>query len=366
MVDPVEDARLAAAADGWLALGLETVPAERGRAEQAVRLAYMRAGLATPERIEWHGSPLAGARAVAELAAAGATGRSVRGAVRTRPWAAARAALTERLGPEGWTRHWAASGARTWQLLGDRVVTPLRTRLTADLAPGSDAQDSDSEPGDTDLASIRLTLLDAVHGQHDAAWLSAFVGPAGGGWSDGADGLGAIAEIARSAGWWWPYERVAVLTERPTAVRRDNLGRLHHGDGPALSYPDGWSLFAWRGMPIPARVAAQLPQLTVEMIREEDNAEVRRVMLEYFGFERYLRESGAKQLHRDETGVLWRVDMPGDEPLVMVEVVNSTPEPDGTYRTYFLRVPPDTRTARAGVAWTFGLTAEEYDPLRQT
>jgi hypothetical protein len=50
----------------------------------------------------------------------------------------------------------------------------------------------------------------------------------------------------------------------------------------------------------------------------------------------------------------------------MVEVINSTPEPDGSRRTYFLRVPPDTETAREGVAWTFGLTPEEYQPLLQT
>ena len=40
----------------------------------------------------------------------------------------------------------------------------------------------------------------------------------------------------------------------------------------------------------------------------------------------------------------------------MVEVQNSTPEPDGSYRTYFLRVPNHTFTARDGVAWTFGLS----------
>ena len=47
-------------------------------------------------------------------------------------------------------------------------------------------------------------------------------------------------------------------------------------------------------------------------------------------------------------------------------MVNSTPEPDGTYRTYWLRVPPTTRTARDGLAWTFGLTAPEYEPVAQT
>jgi hypothetical protein len=363
----ISDTRLAAAADGWLALGLEAVPALPFRAEEGVRLAYERAGLDAPERIEWLASPYAGARVATALVKAGQAGASVRATVRTRPWAAARGVLTKELGAAGWARHWAASGARTWQLLNDRVVTPLRTRLTADLSrPVGDNDAAAGERGDIELAQIRLTLLDAVHGQHDAAWLGAFVGPSGEHWDERFDALDGIATVARHAGWWWPYERVAILTERPRAVHRDNLGRLHHGDGPALSYPDGWSLYAWRGMPIPPRVAARLPHLTVEEIRDEENAEVRRVMLEHFGFDRYLRDSGAKELHRDDSGILWRVEMPGDEPLVMVEVINSTPEPDGSRRTYFLRVPPSTRTARAGVAWTFGLTEEEYHPERET
>jgi hypothetical protein len=336
------DVALAARADGWLALGLMARPADRADAEAGVRHAYELAGLAPPERVEWFGSPAAGARAAQQLVEVGETGAAVRTAVRTRPWAQARADAVARLGGSGWARHWAAAGARTWQLLVDRLVTPLRGRIESE----------EDQPG-----AIRVRLLDAVHGQHDGAWLAAF---------EGVPALTGLARVARSAGWWWPYERVAILTERPSALHRDNLGRLHHGDGPALSYPDGWSVYAWRGMPIPAAVAAELPHLTVRRIQEEENAEVRRVMLEFFGFDRYLRESEAKRLQSDESGTLWRVDLPGDEPLVMVEVVNATPEPDGTSRTYFLRVPPDIRTARAGVAWTFGLSAEEYDPRVQT
>lgn len=327
--------------DEWLECGLTTAPADRAAAEAGVRSAYAEAYLHGPERFEWLGSPRAGAIRAAELAA---EQKSVRGAVRTRPWAEARARVTERLGAAGWSRHWAATGARTWQLLTDRIVTPLRTRLGTEL----------DEQG---LPAATLALLDAAHGQQDGAWLGAFEDDAA---------LQGLATVARNAGWWWPYERVVVMTERPVAVHRDNLGRLHHGDGPALSYPDGWGLYAWRGMPIPAEVAHALPHLTVEQIRAEENAEVRRVMLEHFGYDRYLRAAGAHQLHEDETGILWHMSFRDDEPLVMVEVVNSTPEPDGTSRHYWLRVPPQTRTAREGVAWTFGLTAEEYQPLRQT
>ncbi len=337
--ESVDDAALAAAADRWLAFGLSTAPADRAAAEAGVRTAYAAAGLTEPERFVWRGSPLAGAVAAAQLVAAGDAGRCVRGQVRTRPWAARRAALTSGLGAAGWARHWAAAGARTWQLITDRLVTPLRTRIEAE------------SPADA------LVLLDAVHGQHDAAWLAAF---------DGRPELSGVAAVARAAGWWWPYEKVVVLTDRPTALHRDNLGRLHHGEGPALSYPDGWGLHAWRGMPIPGDLAARLAELTVAEIQCEPNAEIRRVMLEHFGFDRYLRECNAVRVHEDECGVLWSVAMPRDEPLVMVEVINATPEPDGTRRTYFLRVPPDTRTARGGVAWTFDLDEQEYAPMVQT
>src|SRR5258708_19796990 len=37
----------------------------------------------------------------------------------------------------------------------------------------------------------------------------------------------------------------------------------------------------------------------------------------------------------------------------MIEVINRTPEPDSSFKHYWLRVPPTMRTAREAVAWTF-------------
>jgi hypothetical protein len=327
-------------ADEWLEVGLTCAPADRAEAEAGVVQAYAAAGLTPPGTVLWLDSPEAGCLAVAGTE----TGASVRPVVRTKPWAQARAKLLADLGGVGFARHWAATARRPWQQLVDQVATPLRTRLDASFLAREEE-------------SARHALLDVILGQHDAAWLGAF---------GATEELAGLARIARSAGWWWAFEHVAILTERPTAIHRDNLGRLHHGDGPALSYPDGYGLHAWRGMPIPAEVAAELPTLTFERVQAETNAEVRRVMLEHFGFERYLRESGAVKAHVDDFGTLWKVNVPGDEPLTMVEVVNGSPEPDGTFRTYFLRVPPTVRTAREGVAWTFELTEQDYLPLEQT
>ncbi|MCG3041434.1 hypothetical protein L7D48_12840 [Streptomyces sp. S1A] len=344
-----ESADLAGEAERWRRIAARTGPADRSAAEAGVRLAYRTAGLAEPERIVWAGSPRAAVAAVRTLRGAG---RSVRREVRTLPWAAERERLHGRLGPVGWAEHWARTGAPLWETTA-LLVERVRTGVVEESAPTP-----------ADEPAVRLALLDAVLGQHDAPWLAAL----GGGDEDG-DGTGpltGLAAAARAAGWWWPYERVAVVAERPLELHRDEAGRLDRGDGPALVFPDGFALYAWKGMPVPADFLAGLDALTPERIRAEENAELRRVMLEHYGYDRYLAESGARPVHRDSTGVLWRIDLEGDEPVLTVEVVNSTPEPDGTYRTYWLRVPPSTRTAREGVAWTFGLRPDAYEPEVQT
>ncbi|MBW1596680.1 DUF6745 domain-containing protein [Streptomyces sp. JJ38] len=328
--------------DEWRAVAAATGAPDRAAAEAGVRRAYRSAGLAEPERFVWARSPREGVTAVRSLEDAGAP---VRDAVRSRPWALARRRVYDELGARGWAAHWAATGGRLWE-----QTTALAERITEGVVSSLTEEGQDEGP-------LRLLLLDAVRGQHDGAWIAAF---------PGEEAVAGLAEVARHCGWWWPYEHAVVLTERPVELHRDEAGRLDRADGPALAYADGFALHAWRGMPVPAGWQAELATLTPERVRAEENAELRRVMLEHYGYERYLSESDARPVHRDDTGVLWRIPLSGDEDVVMVEVVNSTPEPDGAHRTYWLRVPPQTRTAREGVAWTFGLEADAYQPLRQT
>ncbi|MER7755393.1 DUF6745 domain-containing protein [Kitasatospora sp. NPDC097643] len=345
----------------WRVVAAATGPADRAAVEHAVRAAYRAAELAEPVEVRWFGSPFAAAEEALRLRAGGAV--SVREAVRTAPWEEARRQAVAEVGPAGWAAHWALTGGE----LGP-VTTPLadrvRNAVLDRLAPEVDREEAGSreaaEAARARRTTARLALLDAVRGQHDAPWFAALE----------AAGAGAavapLAEVAREAGWWWPYQDVALVSERPVALHRDEAGRLDRADGPALEYPDGFALHAWRGMPVPAEFLAGLGSVTADRIRTEENAELRRVLLEHYGYDRYLVDSGAEPIHRDETGVLWRIVLPDDEPVVMVEVVNSTAEPDGTFRTYWLRVPPGTRTARAGVAWTFGIPESEYHPQRET
>jgi len=185
---------------------------------------------------------------------------------------------------------------------------------------------------------------------------------------------------AFTAGLWlfWICDDEVIAVPRP-AVHVDG-DRLHCADGPAVEWPSGSKYFFWRGMRVEEDIILAPEKITTGRIDNERNAETRRVLLERYGVDRYMRESGAREIHRDTFGVLLRKEMPGDEPIVMVQVVNSTPEPDGTKKIYMLRVHPELRpmldggqfgepqklTAHNAVASTFGLVGEMYRPIMQT
>ncbi|MCI2436958.1 hypothetical protein LM603_06775, partial [Candidatus Acetothermia bacterium] len=73
-----------------------------------------------------------------------------------------------------------------------------------------------------------------------------------------------------------------------------------------------------------------------------------------------LREVHAEKLDESAQGTLYRLELPGDE-LTVVEVVCPS-----TGRKYFLCVPGWLQTVRQAVAWTFGLSAEQYEPVSET
>jgi hypothetical protein len=94
-------------------------------------------------------------------------------------------------------------------------------------------------------------------------------------------------------------------------------------------------------------------------------------MIDRYGAGSYLVDIGAVALDEDTDSLGHRrrllfAEMPDDENLVMTEVVNSTPEPDGSYKTYYERVPPDIVTIQAALDWQWGLSPDGYRPDMET
>jgi hypothetical protein len=159
------------------------------------------------------------------------------------------------------------------------------------------------------------------------------------------------------AGAWmihWTEDTVYWIAKPVVHVEPVAQGRrLHNASGPALD-SDIEPLYFWHGVMVPDFVVERPELITVEQIQQERNAEVRRVLLERYTFPRYIQDTGAQKIHEDELGELYRVELPDDEAIVMVRVLNSTVEEDGSRKPYYLRVPPAIVTARDAVAWTFG------------
>lgn len=161
---------------------------------------------------------------------------------------------------------------------------------------------------------------------------------------------------------YWVAKPHVHVEEVPT----DRGRRLHREDGPALDSA-AERLYFWHGVLVPAFVVVRPDLITTKHIADEENTEVRRIMIQRYGAERYITDIGAVREQADDYGELFRVARPGDTDLVMVRLVNSTPEPDGSFKRYMHRVPPTMTSAREAVAWQYYKdTAEDYQPAVQT
>jgi len=143
--------------------------------------------------------------------------------------------------------------------------------------------------------------------------------------------------LVKSCGWTWWHTDVLVIGDRPVHINRDAQGRLHSLTGPSIAYRDGWALHHVHGVAVPEYIVERPQEITCGKIDAERNAEARRVMLERFGVERYMRDS-------DPTVI---AQIPDYEPLVTQDVMHSSPEPDGSFRRYMLRIDPQAYAGKA-------------------
>ena len=306
---PQQEAKIDVYAQEWLKHGLNCEPATRAEAEAAVMEAYQAAKLPAPTEVIWARSPQEGALLAARRA--------------------------------------------------NKSKEPTKEQL------GS-AYDN------------------ACFGQHDAGWLAfyAFCREVLG-LEKETEELVPLFKLAKTCGWWYPYSDFVVLCERPLTCAVDDRQRLHCAEGPAIAYPDGFKLYVWHGIQVEERYIEHPESITVKDIQGATNAEIRRVLIERYGFDgsaryrgvgRYLKDAGAKVLDSvpndsfdHPAGLLgsrlYHMEIAGDEPITMIELQNSTPDPDGTRKTYFLEVPPTIKTCKEAVAWTFNEKPDEWQPI---
>lgn len=204
------------------------------------------------------------------------------------------------------------------------------------------------------------------YGQQDAYWVVP---------DTGDPELELWATLVRSCGWWWPRDGVCVVSERPLVLRTEQHGnahehRLHSATGPAVAYPDGWTVHAWHGTRVPSWV---IDDPTADRIHTELNVEVRRCAIEHLGWSAYIDQAGLDLLSRApdpgnpgcELRLYTLPPMKWQAPARLLLAVNGSLERDGTRRRYGLRVPAGFDHPLDAAGWSYGLTGAQYAQLRR-
>ena len=130
----------------------------------------------------------------------------------------------------------------------------------------------------------------------------------------------------------------------------------------------GSLFYYYENIRVPPHFITKPDSITLKEVLAHPNTEVRFVGMKIVGMDKVMNDKSTKIIHRDEekNQVLFQIKGIFTDPVSYVKVVNSTQEPDGSYKDYYLCVPPDMKTCKQAVAWTFRLSAKEYEPSQET
>lgn len=165
------------------------------------------------------------------------------------------------------------------------------------------------------------------------------------------------------------------LCERPL------YDKNHNPTGAAILWPNGKQEYRWQGRGVDPWIVLRPHRVCIKHIKREDNAELKRILIEKYihhkGHAAFLQGMNAELIHEGKKGRLWGIRDGGrarfiglsvfggprvepDYTYTIAEVLNSTPEPDGSIKTYYLNCPPNMKTIDQALAWTFELEEDQY------
>jgi antitoxin component YwqK of YwqJK toxin-antitoxin module len=118
-----------------------------------------------------------------------------------------------------------------------------------------------------------------------------------------------------------------------------------------------------RGIRVPRDIHRLIisERLNAKIILGIQNAAVRRVCLDEFGYARFLSQVKHEIIEKYGDYELIKIDWTKrEEPIYLVKVkCHST----GAY--YTLRVPPHMKTIKQAIAWTFYMDKDQYSPIKE-
>ncbi|BAY13856.1 DUF6745 domain-containing protein [Calothrix sp. NIES-2098] len=164
--------------------------------------------------------------------------------------------------------------------------------------------------------------------------------------------------LIKECGWIFAFDKAAIICDRPLHIRFDNQHRLHAEGEPAIEYADGFSLYSYHGVTLPEKYGKVHPQQwQAQWLLTEDNAELRRVLIQGIGYSRICQELQAIELDTWAEYTLLKIDAEVDEEAIYLLKMTCP----STGFIHALRVPPTMKSAHEAICWVnWGIPPEEF------
>lgn len=161
------------------------------------------------------------------------------------------------------------------------------------------------------------------------------------------------------------HEEFCIVCNRPEVLTVDDRNRPHNDTGPSHRWRDGWSLYHWHGVRVPAHWIDDRANLSATEVMREPNVETRMAGCQIIGWAKVADQLDRRLIDGDpasDIGALVELTMPGlPEPgrFLMAVCPRNGTICEGVPRISDIDGLP-INTAIAAQAWRDCLPVSEY------
>jgi len=213
---------------------------------------------------------------------------------------------------------------------------------------------------DPSLSGSKI-LTDMIYGSHDASWMSFYDFLYTECGVECIEPLLPRIELSKYCGWWSPYEDVVFIQERHCELHTNDQGEIHNENGPAISYPDGFCVWAINGKRVTEQIILKPETITIEQINSESDQDIRAIMIERFGWPKYLQETDAKCIDTNHNLI-----ENSKEALYLSPFGNRLVVTCPTGRVFALGVPDQIKSCDEAQNWLGNSETEKINVIART
>ena len=172
----------------------------------------------------------------------------------------------------------------------------------------------------------------------------------------------AFQGITTQCGWILPYEKKCFVCSRPIKLAFDADERLHAEGEFSVLYADGYGLYFHHGVALPKKYGhIKSEKWAAKWLLHENNAELRRVLIQGIGYERICEELNASEVDSWQEYTLLKlnelVDGIDGQSIALLKMICPS-----THFIHAIRVPPNVQSAREAIRWVnWGIYPEQFE-----